>query len=260
MNAESRRQKAEGRKQNIARSRSSRSLPTAYCLLPSDVRGFSLIELVITVAVLAILTLGVVPLVQVSVKRQKEQQLRDTLREMREAIDQFHREALAGAQYQVNQQGSNTAQQEQAPRPQTQNPQTQNPQVGQGPNIFADPRVRVMITDQTIFTTDNPDRYPPDLETLVKGVDVLPISAGSLGRRGNLNYTATQAATEDSQVPKTKIYLRRIPVDPMTGKPDWDFRSCYDSADATSWGGENIFDVHSKSGGVALNGEKYRDW
>jgi prepilin-type N-terminal cleavage/methylation domain-containing protein len=70
-----------------------------------SVRGFSLIELVITVTVLAILTLGVIPLVQVSVKRQKEERLRASLREMREAIDQFHREALAGAQMQANQQG-----------------------------------------------------------------------------------------------------------------------------------------------------------
>ena len=237
-------------------SRGGAFTPTPVSRLLSP--GFSLIELVITVAVLAILTLGVVPLVQVSVKRQKEQQLHDALREMREAIDQFHREALAGVQYQVNQQGTNTVQQEQAPR---NNPQPQNPQAqGQGPNIFNDPRVRVMITDQTIFTTDNPDRYPPDLDTLVKGVDVLPITAGGLGKRGNMNYTATQAATEDSQVPKTKIYLRHIPVDPMTGKAEWVFRSCYDSADATSWGGENVFDVHSKSEGVALNGEKYRDW
>ncbi|HXI62702.1 MAG TPA: hypothetical protein VNF70_08320, partial [Pyrinomonadaceae bacterium] len=76
----------------------------------------------------------------------------------------------------------------------------------------------------------------------------------------NQNFTATQAATEDSQQPKIKVYLRKIPVDPMTGKADWDFRSCYDASDSTSWGGENIFDVHSKSGGVALNGEKYRDW
>src|SRR5438876_7816926 len=66
--------------------------------------GFSLVELVITVGVMAILTLGVIPLVQVSVKRQKEQQLRETLRQIREAIDQFHREALAGAQFQVSQQ------------------------------------------------------------------------------------------------------------------------------------------------------------
>jgi len=220
-------------------------------------RGFSLIELVITVAVLAILTLGVIPLVQVSVKRQKEQQLRGALREMREAIDQFHREAVAGAQMQVNQQqGQTTAQQEQS----STRPPVQGQGQGQSPNIFADPRVRVAITDQTIFTTDNPDRFPPDLDTLVKGVNVLPISAGNLGRRGNQNFTATEAATEDSQQPKIKVYLRRIPVDPMTGKADWDFRSCYDPSDSTSWGGENIFDVHSKSDGVALNGEKYRDW
>src|SRR5256885_14863655 len=67
-------------------------------LNPVHESGFSLIELVITCAVLAILTLGVVPLVQVSVKRQKELQLREALREMREAVDQFHREAVAGAQ------------------------------------------------------------------------------------------------------------------------------------------------------------------
>ena len=254
MKSEGSKQKAASRKQKTA----PRFRPAARCLLHSKTNGFSLIELVITVAVLAILTLGIIPLSQVSEKRQKEQQLRGALREMREAIDQFHREAVAGAQMQVNQQqGQTTAQQEQAPRPQPQNPQNQQ---GQGPNIFADPRVRVAITDATIFTADNPDRFPPDLDTLVKGVNVLPISAGSLGRRGNMNYTATEAATEDSQQPKIKVYLRRIPVDPMTGKADWDFRSCYDPSDSTSWGGENIFDVHSKSDGVALNGEKYRDW
>ena len=215
-------------------------------------RGFSLIELVITVTVLAILTLGVIPLVQVSVKRQKEEQLRAALREMREAIDQFHREALVGAQMQAMQGQGTTAQQEQAPRPQGQ-AQAQA-------SLFSDPRVRVFITDQTIFGVDNPDRFPPDLETLVNGVDVLPITAGGLGRRGNLNFSATEAASQDSLIPKIKVYLRRIPVDPMTGKADWDLRSAYDSADANSWGGENVFDVRSKSDGTALNGEKYRDW
>ena len=212
-------------------------------------QGFSLIELVITVAVLAILTLGVIPLVQVTVKRQKEQELREVLREMREAIDQFHREAVAGAQMQANQQPGQSG-----PAPQ---PSPANPQPG---NIFTDPRVRVAITDQTLFTADNLDRYPPDLDTLVKGVSVLPITAGGLNRRGNLNVTALEAATEESTIPKTKVYLRRIPIDPMTGKADWVFRSCYDSVDSTSWGGENVFDVHSKSDGKALNGEKYSDW
>jgi len=214
-------------------------------------RGFSLIELVITVTVLAILTLGVIPLVQVSVKRQKEEQLRAALREMREAIDQFHREALVGAQMQAMQGQGTTAQQEQSPR---------QPQAQTQASLFGDPRVRVFITDQTIFGVDNPDRFPPDLETLVNGVDVLPITAGGLGRRGNMNFSATDAASQDSVIPKVKVYLRRIPVDPMTGKAEWDLRSAYDSADANSWGGENIFDVRSKSDGTALNGEKYRDW
>jgi len=218
-------------------------------------QGFSLIELVITVAVLAILTLGVLPLVQVTVKRQKEQELREALRQMREAIDQFHREALAGAQQQANQQ---PAQAGVPPQPQ-QNQQQQQQQAQPG-NIFADPRVRVFITDQTLFTAENLDRYPPDLDTLIKGVSVLPITAGGLGRRGNQNFTALQASTEESTIPKTKVYLRQIPIDPMTGKADWVFRSCYDSVDSTSWGGENVFDVRSKSDGTALNGEKYSDW
>ena len=214
-------------------------------------RGFSLIELVITVTVLAILTLGVVPLMQISVKRQKELQLREALRQMREAIDQFHREALAGVQAQVNQQQGQ----------QPQNPQNpQNPQQ-QAQSIFADPRVRVMITDQTLFSADNPDRYPPDLDTLVKGVNVLPLALpqaqqGGVGLQGDKGITDVNTAP----LPKIKVYLRQIPVDPMTGKAEWDFRSCYDPADSTSWGGENVFDVHSKSDGKALNGEKYSDW
>ena len=262
--AEGRGQKAEGasRHENV-------SLSTACHFQPSSARGFTLVELVITVAVLAILTLGVIPLVQVSVKRQREQQLREALREMREAIDQFHREALAGAQYQINQGTTGTTGTAgvdpnsglPAGRGQGTNSGT-NPATasGTGINPLGDPRVRVFITDQTIFTADNVDRYPPDLETLVKGVNVLPITAGGLGRRGNLNYTATEAATQDQAMPKTKVYLRSIPIDPMTGKADWVFRSCYDSADSTSWGGENVFDVRSASKGLALNGEKYSDW
>ena len=209
-------------------------------------QGFTLIELVITVSVLAILTLGVIPVAQLSVKRQKEEQLRAALREMREAIDQFRREALAGAQMQVNQQ--------QIPGGERSNPQPVN--------IFADPRVRVFITDQTIFGIENPDRYPPDLETLVNGVDVLPlISAATMGGRGDRNVNATDVGGAQAQIPKTKVYLRRIPVDPMTGEADWCIRSAYDTADAScEGGGENVFDVRSKSDGTALNGEKYRDW
>lgn len=198
--------------------------------------GFSLIELMITVTVLTILTLGVLPLVKVSVKRQKEQQLRDALRQMRTAIDEFHRDTVGMVCTGV------------ALTPQQQAQQQQN--------VFIDPRSKVVISDCTIFGIDNPDHYPPDLETLVNGVNVLP--RGSMGGRGQQGVNATEVGGELST--KQKVYLRGLPIDPMTGKADWEFRSSYDTHDSQSWGGENVFDVRSKSKATALNGERYSDW
>jgi general secretion pathway protein G len=198
-------------------------------------KGFSLIELVITVTVLTIMTLGVLPLVKVAVKRQREQQLRETLRQIRIAIDEFHRDTVGMVCTGV------------ALTPQQQAQQQQN--------AFLDPRSKVVISDCTIFGVDNPDHYPPDLETLINGVNVVP--RGSMGGRGQQGVDATQVGQVST---KTKVYMRGLPVDPMTGKAEWDLRSCYDAADAGSWGGENVFDVRSKSKETALNGEKYSDW
>ena len=78
--------------------------------------------------------------------------------------------------------------------------------------------------------------YPPDLGTLVKGVE--------LKGAASTKYK----------------FLRRIPVDPMTGKPDWGMRSIQDDPDSRSWGGQNVFDVYSQSQGTALDGTKYADW
>lgn len=192
--------------------------------------GWTLIELVITVTVLTILTLAVAPLVQNTIKRQRETQLREALRDMRRAIDEFHRDTVGVPQ--LLQCGNNrqTAQ-----------------QPGQPPPFYVDPRSRVGIADARIFSNDNPDCYPPDLETLVNGVSIVPrvqVAAGGV-----------QLAT------KKKVYLRKIPIDPMTGKAEWDVRSCYDEPDSGSTGGENVFDVRSKSTDTALNGEeKYSDW
>ncbi len=190
-------------------------------------RGFTLIELVITVTVLSILTLGIVPLMKLSVKRQKEEQLRAALRQMRTAIDEFHRDT---AQMICNVQPTS------GPPP---------------PGSYVDPRSKVVISDCTLFGVDNIDRYPPDLETLVSGVNVIPRMTGPpTGPPTGVPQLST----------KKKVYLRGIPVDPMTGEAEWEFRSCYDAADSGSWGGENVFDVRSKSKDKALNGEKYSDW
>src|SRR4029453_4287332 len=206
--------------------------------------GFSLIELVITVTIMTILTLGVIPLVKVSVKRQKEQQLRDTLRQIRMAIDEFHRDTIGMV---CTGTGTTPSGQPGGPVP---NPGVQAP---------IDPRSKVYISDCTIFGVDNPDHYPPDLETLVNGVNVLPRGvnpavAGGAGIGGRPSLLESQTST------KKKVYLRGLPVDPITGKQEWDFRSCYDTYDSTSWGGENVFDIRSKSRDTALNGEKYSDW
>ena len=63
-----------------------------------------------------------------------------------------------------------------------------------------------------------------------------------------------------SDMPSKVRYLRKVPVDPMTGKGDWGMRSVQDDPDTTSWGGKNVFDVFSLSGGIALDGTKYGDW
>jgi general secretion pathway protein G len=206
--------------------------------------GFTLIELVITITVLTILTMGVVPLLKLSVKRQREQQLHDALRQMRTAIDEFHRDTVG-----IDCSGVTVSQQQ----------QQQQQQQG-----YIDPRSKVKISDCTIFGVDNPDRYPPDLQTLVEGVNVIPRANPSTGGQGlqstGTSTTNTNTVLGSQLATKKKVYLRSIPIDPMTGKADWEFSSCYDEAGSDSWGGENVFDVRSKSKDKALNGEKYSDW
>lgn len=79
--------------------------------------------------------------------------------------------------------------------------------------------------------------YPPDLETLVEGI----------------------SAANDASGRQLK-FLRRIPIDPMTGTAQWGLRAYTDRPDATSWGGRSVFDVYSTSGGTGLDGTRYRDW
>jgi len=144
-------------------------------------RGFTVVELIVAMTILMILTAAAVPVVRVTIQRNKERDLRHALWEMRDAIDRYKDAAdRGGFQVKVDSQG-----------------------------------------------------YPPDLETLVKGVD----SNG-----------------------KKMRFLRRIPVDPMTGKTEWGQRSMQDEPDSDSWGGQNVFDVYTKSEGTALDGTKYKTW
>jgi len=143
--------------------------------------GFTLIELIVATTILIILTGMAVPLAQVTIKRERERELRTALWTLRDAIDRYKDAADRGS-------------------------------------------------FQTKVDSNN---YPPDLDTLVKGVDV----AG-----------------------KKLKFLRRVPVDPMTGKDEWGLRSMQDDPTSDSWGEQNIFDVYSKSQSTGLDGTKYKDW
>jgi general secretion pathway protein G len=149
------------------------------CLHPAA--GLTLVELIVTIAILASLATAAVPIARFQVKRTKERDLRYDLWQMRDAIDKYKDAADKGA-----------------------------------------------------FTTKiDSNGYPPDLDTLVNGVDVMG---------------------------KKLKFLRKIPTDPMTGQADWGFRSMQDDPTSDSYGGQSVFDVHSKSTGTALNGTKYSDW
>jgi general secretion pathway protein G len=162
------------------------SAPASTAVNPqrASSKGMTLIELVITCAILIVLSTASLPVTRYVMVRKQEAELRYDLREMRDAIDRY--------------------------------------------KDLAD-KNQIQIKVGT-------EGYPPDLDTLVKGVQL----AGAPDRHMR--------------------FLRRIPVDPMTGKTDWGMRSVQDDADSNSWGGQDVFDVFTTSTGTALDGTKYSDW
>jgi general secretion pathway protein G len=150
--------------------------------------GFTFIELVVATAVIMILAAAALPLARVSIRRQREADLRYTLRDVRAAIDRFKDMADRG---------------------------------------------QIAATELQLGN----ENYPESLEQLVEGV----------------------TRTNDATGLKFK-FLRRIPIDPITGQADWGLRSIQDDPKSTVWGGRNVFDIYSKAPGTALDGSKYRDW
>ena len=143
----------------------------------------TLLELVMACMILMVLASAALPVARITIKRQKETELRRALREMRTAIDRYKDAADRNL-------------------------------------------IRVEVGSEG---------YPPDLETLVNGVKI-----GAADRHVR--------------------FLRRIPIDPMTGRADWGLRAIQDEPTSTSWGGKNVFDVYTRSQGIALDGTRYADW
>jgi len=150
-------------------------------MLNKNQRGLTLVELIVAITIMGILVGAAVPLVTLSIRRERERELRRDLWELRDGIDRYKEMADSG-------------------------------------------KIQIKLGSEG---------YPPDLETLVKGVDIGP---------------------------KRVRFLRHIPVDPMTGKAEWGMRSMTDDPESDSWGGQNVFDVFSKSEGTAIDGTKYKDW
>ena len=238
-----------GRRGDARANRDSGHPVTPSPFLPfSSNRGWTLIELVITLTVLSVLTIGVIPLVRTSVRRQKEQRLHEALRQIRGAIDAFKRDTV-GMQCGPGGIGGGGI-------------VPPGPPGQPGQQAYIDPRSPVVIADCKIFGVDNIDRYPPDLQMLVDGVDVVA-RAGLNGPQPGvgLGGDGRQASDNVGLIPKKKIYLREIPVDPITGDKDWCIMSSLEPADSGCAGSPaNVFDVRSKARGEALNGEKYSDW
>jgi general secretion pathway protein G len=147
-------------------------------------RGSTLIELLISCSILLVLATVALPLTRFVLIRHREEELRYDLRQMRDAIDRYQDDALAGK--------------------------------------FRSP--------------GGTEDYPLDLQTLVDGVETIRAENDRLR------------------------YLRKIPIDPMTGDTNWGLRSAQDDPDSTSWGGQDVFDVYSRSTAMALDGTKYSDW
>jgi general secretion pathway protein G len=152
-------------------------------------QGFTFVEMLVVVALVAVLASAAMPLAKVTMQRQRETELRHALREMRTAIDRY------------------------------------KDAVDQG----AIPASRIR---------PGSEGYPPDLETLVVGVE---------------------AAGQGTGERKLK-FLRRIPRDPIAGTDEWGMRCYQDDPDSTSWCGENVYDVYSKSTAKALDGTTYNTW
>jgi general secretion pathway protein G len=160
--------------------------------LRSPQKGFTLVELIVALSILAVLAWSILPIGKVAVQREREVELRRDLRLMREAIDAYKK----------------------------------------------------LSDEKKIEVKEDTEGYPPTLEILVKGVE--------LQAQGQ-----TDAKSKAKKIVK---FLRRIPKDPMTDSFDWGLRSYQDAPDADKWGGENVYDVYTKSQAKALDGTRYRDW
>jgi type II secretory pathway pseudopilin PulG len=214
--------------------------------------GLSMVELIATVGILLVLSSAAIPMFQMTVQHRKESELRYDLREMRNAIDRYKDDA------DKNLIRTEVGSQNYPPDLQTLVDGVTVSSAGGGAGgISASALAGASGTGQfgSAGTPQLGAGQPGGGSQFAPGGPNSGAAGGipALGSSG----TASQAM---SGSPSKVRYLRKIPVDPMTGKADWGLRAVQDDPDSTSWGGSNVFDVYSQSQATAVDGTKYSDW
>ena len=221
----------------------------------SRIAGITLLELIFTIGILLILSTAAIPMFRVTIQRRKESELRYDLREMRNAIDRYKDDA------DKNLIRTEVGSQNYPPDLQTlvDGVTISSPGSGAG-GISASALAGASGTAQ-FGSAGTPQlgaggaggtsQFGPG--TGAPGSTGAAGGIPSLGSSGSASLGLAQTATKVR-------YLRKIPVDPMTGKTEWGLRAVQDDPDSTSWGGGNVFDVYSQSQATAMDGTKYSDW
>jgi general secretion pathway protein G len=218
--------------------------------------GLTLLELILTCTILIILSSAAIPMFQMVVKHRKETELRFDLREMRNAIDRYKDDA------DKNLIRTEVGSQNYPPDLQTLVDGVSISAAGSGGTGVGG------ISATALAGASNTGQFgsagTPQLGAGGAG-GASAFGAGASGLGAGANGTSGipalgSAGSAMSNLPSKVRYLRKIPVDPMTGKPDWGLRSVQDDPDSDSWGGHNVFDVYSQSQAMATDGTKYSDW
>lgn len=214
--------------------------------------GLTLIELILACSILMILSSAAIPLARVTIMRQRETELRRDLREMRTAIDRY--KDAADKNLIITEVGS----QGYPPDLQTLVDGVTVSSTGNTGGISASALAGASSTGQ--FGSAGTPQMAPGGTAGALGGPSGGTAGGAPGGTSQLGSSLSQSGQSMSTTPSKVRFLRKIPVDPMTGKTDWGLRAVQDDPDSTSWGGSNVFDVYSQSTGTALDGTKYSDW
>ncbi len=225
----------------------------------SKIAGVTLLELILTCGILLILSAAAIPMFQMTIQHRKESELRYDLREMRNAIDRYKDDA------DKNLIQTEVGSQNYPPDLQTLVDGVTVSSAGGGAGgISASALAGASGTGQfgsagTPQLGTGAAGGPTQFGTGATGTNTGTGTGATTGGIPSLGSTGT-AGQGMSNTPGKVRYLRKIPVDPMTGKPDWGLRAVQDDPDSTSWGGSNVFDVYSQSQATAVDGTKYSDW